>query len=197
MSSTSTPAFGPVRAGLPWNWQATAAEVERFYGCDATAPPGAARMLRAVGVDCPPALVFDWLGNLRLAPYSYDRLDNWGRRSPRELRTDLPALAVGDQVMTMFTTVGVVPGRELTIRSHPGPGRAMFGDVIVSYAVDPDPVDGAGRSRLVAALRFAGGANPLSRARRYALAWGDLLMMRKQLLTLAGHAEASARSAAA
>lgn len=183
-----SPRSAAPQSDLPWVWQASQAEVAQLYGCDSKSPAEATRLLRAVDVAAPVGQVFAWLGNLRLAPYSYDLLDNWGRRSPRELRTDLPPLAVGDRVMTMFTTVEVVQGREITIRSHAGPGHTLFGDVTVTYAVHSA---GPTASRLIAALRFGGGDGVLSRGRRYALAWGDLLMMRQQLRTLGGLAEAT------
>jgi hypothetical protein len=63
-------------------------------------------------------------------------------------------------------------------------GRSVrvFGDLAVTYAVVPDGPD---HSRLLAVIR---GSAPTSRpaaARNRLLAWGDLLMMRKQLLTFA------------
>lgn len=180
--------------GVPWHWQVRAEEVEAAYGCDTLARPGDDRLLRAVDVAAPPEAVFAWLGNLRLAPYSYDWLDNLGRRSPRALRSDLPPLAAGQRVMTIFTVDDVVPGSELTIRLHPGPARALFGEVLVTYAVRRR----ASGSRLIAVLRLGQGrGGMLSRARRYALAWGDLLMMAKQLRTLAGLAEGAGEAARA
>lgn len=182
------PHRGAPGAGLPWVWQASAAEVAADYRCDALARRPGSRMLRAVSVAAPPAAVWDWLGNLRVAPYSYDLLDNLGRRSPRVLRTDLPPLAVGDPVMTMFTAVDVAPGEELVVRSHPGPGSRLFGEVVVGYAVRPT----AAGCRLVAVLHLFGGTTRASRLRHAALAWGDLVMMRKQLRTLAALAEGRA-----
>ncbi|GAA4875257.1 SRPBCC family protein [Serinicoccus chungangensis] len=191
------------RAGrLPWVWGATEAEVTTGYACDrlvdapSTAPGrrghevGPGRLVRAVGVAAPPGTVWAWLGNLRLAPYSYDWLDNLGRRSPRVLAHHLGPVEPGQRVMTVFTVVDVDPGVELTIRTREGLGTRLFGQVWVSYRVVPDP---PGRSRLVAVLRLPGGASRLARWRAGALAWGDLLMMRRQLRTLRDLAEATPR----
>lgn len=169
----------------PWIWGASAAERADRYACDGLSAPQDVRLLRAVSVDAAPEAVWSWLGNLRVAPYSYDWADNLGRRSPRRLRSDLPPLAVGQRVMTIFTAEHVEPGSDLSLRLHQGPGLALFGQVRVTYAVRPDG-DG---SRLVAVLRLAGGGGPLGSLRRTLLAWGDLLMMRKQLLTLRDLAE--------
>lgn len=173
---------------LPWTWGVNPVEMAATYHCDELAAPDRRRLLRGVSVAAPAELVFAWLGNLRFAPYSYDLVDNWGRRSPRSLRTDLPDLAAGQRVMTMFTAVRVIDPRELTIRAHPGPGRTVFGDVVVTYDVSPS----ASGTRLVAAIRFGAPASAVGAARVLALAWGDLVMMRRQLLTLRGLAERDA-----
>lgn len=173
---------GHGRVGLPWVWGATAHEVRERYGCDAGLRPGDDRLVRAITVDAEPEVVFDWLGNLRVAPYSYDWLDNLGRRSPRHLRDDLGPWQPGHRVMQIFEAEGVEEGRSVTIRMRPGPGRMLFGDVRVTYAVSA--LEPGGASRLVAVLRFRATGGTADAVRRRVLAWGDLLMMRKQLRTL-------------
>src|SRR5699024_530786 len=133
--------------------------------------------------------VFAWLGNLRVAPYSYDLVDNLGRRSPRRLMLpELGPLRRGQRVMYIFQVEHVTPGVDLTIRTRPGRTFGIFGDVWVTYAVTPD---GAG-SRLAAILRLGAGDGPVNRLRRRFLGWGDLLMMRKQLHTFRELAEGTA-----
>lgn len=161
---------------------ATRDETRELYECDAHMGEGDDRLTRAVSVDADEASVFAWLGNLRVAPYSYDWLDNLGRRSPRELRTDLGPLEPGQRVMYIFTVEAVEPGTAVTIRMLPGLGWRLFGEVWVTYAVAADTSTRG--SRLIAVLRFRSTGTRLDRARRWLLSWGDLLMMRKQLLTL-------------
>ncbi|MEO7423449.1 MAG: SRPBCC family protein [Ornithinibacter sp.] len=175
----------PPGSGLPWVWQASEQEVAAEYRCDRNATRPGSRMVRAVSVAAPASTAWAWLGNLRVAPYSYDLLDNLGRRSPRILRTDLPPLAVGDTVMTIFRAVEVAPGEELVLRTRGRAGSRLFGDVVVGYAVRPAAMG----CRLVAVFHLAGGSTRASRLRHAALAWGDLVMMRKQLRTLAALAE--------
>lgn len=168
--------------GLPWVWGATPEERARPYECDKYMADRDDRLVRAISVDASPDVVFAWLGNLRLAPYSYDWVDNFGRRSPRQLRGDLGPFESGQRVMSIFVVDSVGPDEAVTIRMRRGPGWRLFGDVWVTYAVTPGVEDE--RSRLVAALRFRCTGSRMDAARRWFLAWGDLLMMRKQLMSL-------------
>jgi hypothetical protein len=142
--------------------------------CDALLPRAGVRADRAIGIAAPPPVVFSWLCQLRVASYSYDVLDNLGRRSPRERDPDLARLRVGQRFMTIFTLQSFVDGEQITLRSK---------GVAVTYAVRPE---GAG-SRLHVRVLF-GGPRLLARA----LALGDLVMMGKQLLTLKSLAEREA-----
>jgi len=84
--------------------------------------------------------------------------------------------------MTIFDLREFDPGRSITLHHR---GR-VFGEVAVTYAVEPGP---AGGSRLLAKLLVRYPPGLRGRAMSVALPWGDLLMMRKQLLTLKGLAE--------
>jgi hypothetical protein len=139
-------------------------------------------MFRAVEVDTPASAAFRWFCQLRAAPYSYDKLDNLGRRSPQTLTPGLERLAVGQRVQTIFKLVEFEPGRLLTMVSN---GR-VFGRVACTYRAE---WEGEGRSRIVVKIAVAyprGLHRPLM---RLVLPAGDLLMMRRQLLNLKGLAE--------
>jgi hypothetical protein len=162
--------------GLPWVWGARPDEVAAHYPCGEHVPDGRA-MVRAVDVAAEPDVVFRRLCQLRVAPYSYDLVDNLGRRSPRTLTPGLDDLANGQRFLIMFRISGFVPRREITAVG----GNRAFGPVACTYRVVGD---GPGRSRLIARLDVAAD-NPLRRVVAYLVAWGDLVMMRKQLRTLA------------
>jgi hypothetical protein len=137
-------------------------------------PRAAVQADRAISIAAPPSIAFCWLCQLRAAPYSYDILDNFGRRSPRQRDPDLVHLEVGQRFMTLFAVQSFVDGEQITLQSK---------GVAVTYAVRPE---GTG-SRLHARVLF-GGPTLLA----HALALGDLVMMRKQLLTLKALAEREA-----
>jgi hypothetical protein len=67
-------------------WGVRDDEVARHYPCDELAPEAAVQLWRGITVDAPAAQVWPWVRQLRLAPYSYDWIDNLGRRSPSPYR---------------------------------------------------------------------------------------------------------------
>jgi hypothetical protein len=92
-------------------WNVTAAEVGRRFPCDELIHDPAFEAWRGVTIDAPPEAVWPWVVQLRLAPYSYDWIDNLGRRSPQQLR-GLPDPIIGEN----FTSVGGRPaGRILAV----------------------------------------------------------------------------------
>ena len=176
----------PFRAAVR-GWGTTAAERAAELPCDRFLPEADDVADRAIDVNAPPAVVFRWLCQLRVAPYSYDLIDNLGRRSPRELVPGLEHLELGQRFVHIFRLVDVEPGRSLTIRSDSG----RFGEVVCTYAVTPRPFG----SRLAVRLRVVYPRGLLGRLWRVVLPSGDLVMMRKQLRTLAALAQEDAATA--
>jgi hypothetical protein len=167
-------------------WGSTAAERAAHYPCDDLIEGPRRELFRAVDVDAPTEDVFRWVCQLRAAPYSYDLLDNLGRHSPRELTPGLDELAVGQRVMTIFRLVSFEPGRSITVDAR----TRLFGYLAVTYRV---VANGERRSRLVVKLAVASRRGWVEWLLDRVLPLGDLVMMRKQLLTLKSLAERSAR----
>jgi hypothetical protein len=158
-------------------WGVTDDEVARRYPGDEVVPVPVLQAWRGVTVRCAPAVLWPWLGQVRLAPYSYDWIDNLGRRSPREL-AHLPEPVVGEHFTTaanlrLGRILSVAPEEHLTAR---------IGGVVMSYVLVPD----GDSTRLLMKL-------VTDRARWLAplLSLGDLVMARRQLLNLKALAEGS------
>ncbi len=179
----------PLERSAVYTWGSTAAERARPFSCDGLVPEPTAALFRAVDVGAPARVLFRWLCQLRAAPYSYDWIDNLGRQSPRRLTPGLERLAVGQRVMAFFELVAFEPDRHLTlVGSAPGFG-AIMGVLALSYVVVPRSDSS---SRLVVKMLVRYPRGPVGWAMRGLLPWGDLVMMRKQLLTLKRLAEAAA-----
>lgn len=166
-------------------WGSSVDERAAAYPCDALVDRPDRVAFRAVDVAAPSRLVFGWLCQLRIAPYSYDWIDNFGRRSPRRLIPGLECVEVGQPFMTIFRLADFEDGRSITLESS----TAVFGRVAVTYTVVPS---GPKLSRLVVKLLFKAPRGPLGPLMRQLLPAGDLVMMRKQLLTLKSLAERDA-----
>lgn len=154
------------------SWGATASERGLALPCDRLLEKATICLHRAISIEASPQIVFRRLCQLRVAPYSYDLLDNFGRTSPRELTPGLDHLQTGQRFMTIFALDSFAPGEHITLRAR---------RTAVTYAV----LSRGGATRLLVRVRFAApgpraGASLLA----LALALGDLVMMRKQLRTL-------------
>ena len=157
-------------------WGVSDAEVALAYPCDEFVASPAWRAWRGVDVAASAAAVWPWVAQVRLAPYSYDWIDNRGRRSPREL-VGLAEPRVGEG----FTAVG---GRAVGRIVAVEPGRQLTGAIMgafMSYVLVPQEHDST-RLLLKAVMRT-------SRVKALGLSIGDLVMARRQLLNLKRLAE--------
>jgi hypothetical protein len=174
----------------PRVWGARPDELTAGYPCDALLPGPSEEWYRAVSVRADRSTVFRWLCQLKVAPYSYDSLDNFGRRSPRTLTPGADELEPGQRVMTIFGLTDFERDRHLTMLLDRRWARRAFGDFAISYTVRDD---GPGVTRLVVKMRVGRRNGLLGSAHIRAMAWGDLLMMRRQLHTLGRLAERTGR----
>src|SRR5215470_16886814 len=167
--------------GVISEWGSTAAERAATFPCDRYLERPTGVCFRAIDIDAPVAHAFRWLCQLRVAPYSYDWIDNGGRRSPRERDPANEDLAVGQRVMTFFRLVEFERDQHITVVLSKS---RLFGDVAVTYQLSERSAGGG--SRLVVKVLFA---TPRWSPMGALLPAGDLVMMRKQLLTLKRLAE--------
>ncbi len=162
-------------------WGVTKEEASRRYPCDDLVREPVLEAWRGVTARARPEHVWPWVAQIRLAPYSYDLLDNLGRRSPQELK-GLPEPVVGEPFTTAMgwcrfgRIVAVEPGEHVT-------GRIM--GAVMSYVLVP--IEDSLQTRLLLKLVTEDG-----RAIAPLLSIGDLIMARRQLLNLAALAERSA-----
>ena len=163
---------------LGLNWGANASETAAVMPCDALAAGAGTRADRAISIDAPLSTVFAWLCQLRVAPYSFDVLDNFGHRSPRHRTAGLRHLEVGQRFMAVFKLHSFVDAEHITLRTK---------RVSVTYAVSPQHRG----TRLHVRVLF----DVPGLIGRIA-AEGDAVMMRKQLRTLKSLAERDAAQCA-
>jgi hypothetical protein len=179
MVATRNPSRGHI-------WGTNGEERARRFPCDRHLAERDDAYHRAIDVSAPPAIVFRWLCQLRVGTYSYGGIPL--ARGARELTPGLDALERGQWFMGSFELVEFERDRHLTLALRRG--AWAYGDVVVTYLVEPAAGDGS-RLLVKLVLRY-----PRLVARLYRVVgpWLDLVMMRRQLLNLKRLAERRVRS---
>ncbi|MEM8923181.1 MAG: SRPBCC family protein [Actinomycetota bacterium] len=168
------------------HWGSTAAEREAVMPGDELIERPGMSATRSISVAAPAEEVFGYLAQMgmgRAGWYSYDLVDNLGRRSARRLHPEWQVEAVGDEVPAgpiSFVVTDIDRPRLLVIAvlDHRLPGHPI--DFTLAYRLTP--LDGGG-TRVVsrARTRISG---PLGSPATLALRVGDGIMVRRQLLGL-------------
>jgi hypothetical protein len=156
-------------------WNVTDDEVARHYPCDDFVPAPTLQAWRGVSVHTTPEALWPWIGQIRIAPYSYDWIDNLGHRSPQQLM-GLAEPVVGEPFTTAATRRF---GRILAVEAP----RQLTGEIMgtcISYVLEPR----GQTTRLLMKI-----VTRMSRWLAPALSVGDLVMARRQLLNLKRLAE--------
>jgi hypothetical protein len=157
---------------------------------DSLLPDAAAQFTHTVAIDAAPKDIWPWLvqmGCQRGGWYSWDRLDNAGRRSADRIVPELQKLAVGDVLPWRpvgaegFEVLRIEPERALVLHSSTP-------DFEGTWAFELQPI-GPDKTRLVA--RYRAGYPPSARmALKLPLMSAiHTFMERKQLNTIKHHAE--------
>lgn len=169
-------------------WGATADEVASTVAGDDLVPDARLVATRAVTIGALPESVFPWLRQMgfgRGGWYSYDWIDNLGRRSARSVLPEWQSVGAGDVIPgggpVGFEVVVADEPRAFVLRLAPG-GR-LTGRIGFSLAYELRPVGGS--TRLVSRVRALVDAPGGRFVERFVLGPGDGVMVRKQLLTLA------------
>lgn len=159
-------------------WNVSEAEVARHYPCDDFASEPLLQAWRGVTVHAAPGAVWPWVAQIRLAPYSYDWIDNCGRQSPQELRG-----MAGPEAGEPFTTAATRRiGRILSVEP-PTHITGRIAGVVISYVLVPQGRD----TRLL--MKVVMPAPNWAAALLSLGVLGDLVMARRQLLNLKRLAE--------
>jgi len=158
-------------------WGTRDDELLREFPCDRFVERPALSAWRAVTIAAPARRVWPWVGQIRIAPYSYDWIDNGFRRSPRTL-AGLPEPQVGE---AFTTSAGRSLGRIVAVEPQVQLTASIMG-AYMSYVLVPESPE-VTRLLLKVVMRT-------NRLVATAVSLGDLAMARRQLLNLKRLAEA-------
>jgi hypothetical protein len=169
------------------HWGATPSEVARSMTGDDICPSARLIATRAITLDAPPSDVFPWLRQMgfgRGGWYSYDFVDNLGRRSARSINPKWQTLSNGDKVPggpASFTAMVVDSPRALVLALGDGSTRARKVVFTLAYELH----DHSRGTRLVSRVRARIDVPAGHIIERLFLGPGDGIMLRRQLLNLA------------
>lgn len=172
------------------HWGATTEEIDGAVVGDDLCADARTIATRCITIAAPPDAVFLWIRQMgfgRAGWYSYDWLDNLGRRSASEIHPEWQDVVTGSRVPggpVSFLAAVVEPPRAFVLQfGRPG-GRICF---TLAYELRDEPAG----TRLVTRMRtriHVPGALVIERG---LLGPGDGFMVRRQLRTLAQRAGAS------
>jgi hypothetical protein len=162
--------------GAMSSWNVGPEEKLIAFPCDKYPLDEDAVMYRGIAILAPASVVYRWLCQLRVAPYSYDRLDNRGRQSPRALTRGVESLEIGQRMMG-FELVDFRPNQSITLRGR----ETIYGDGVGSYLILPLTDSSV---RLLAKIRIKYPRGLRGLLVRLFMPLGDMIMMRRQLLNL-------------
>lgn len=177
------------------HWGATAAEIEGPVVGDDLVPDPATAATRCIDLPAPPDAVFPWLRQMgfgRAGWYSYDWLDNLGRRSATTIHPEWQHVTSGDPVPggpIAFEAAIVEPPRAFVLRLPPA-GRLRRR---IWFTLAYELRDAPNGTRLVSRMRARIDAPGGRLVARYLLGPGDGLMVRRQLRGLATRLDDAAR----
>lgn len=170
--------------GIADSWGINSRERELVFPCDNFIKEydPACTLYRGITIEAPISTVFKWVSQLRIAPYSYDWIDNHGRPSPNRLLPDLPPLETGQIVWNIFELIDFEMDRSLTLRATPaGLKKYQLQDLVVSYLIYPQDNQ---TCRLLVKGLMKYQNNLAGRLVKCLMPGLDLIMMRKQFLRL-------------
>jgi hypothetical protein len=160
------------------NWNATDEEEVVEYPCDKYTSTESIWLFRAITINAPIHTVYRWICQIKLAPYSYDWMDNGGRESPRQLIPGTENIELGQNFM-VGPIVEFEKDNHITCISDPK-FEKIFGKMSLTYTVRSGNI---GSVRIIVKIVIQA-KNWFERLRAYLLGWGDLIMMRKQLINI-------------
>lgn len=166
------------------NWGSRKEERKQVFTCDRIVRNKNGGYFRAVDVSAPPEIVYKWICQMKAAPYSYDKLDNGGRKSPQQLIPGMDKLKIGEKMMTIFTIGHFIPNQEVTLIMDvpPKPYDRFYVPTAITYRLISKKVGKQLYTRIIVKYVAEWKKTFWGTAEKLFVIVADFIMMRKQLL---------------
>ena len=173
------------------NWGSTVEEQRSVVVGDDLCPAARVSATRSITIAAPPTEVFPWLRQMgfgRAGWYSYDWIDNLGRRSARIVQPEWQTVSSGDAVPggpIDFEAVIVDEPRQFVLRVGNDGRISKRMCFTLAYELRDHPTGTRLVTRMRARIDVPGGRL----LERFVLGPGDGIMLRRQLLNVKSRAE--------
>ncbi len=167
-------------------WGATPEEIQSPVVGDDLCPSATLIATRSITISAPPQEVFQWIRQMgfgRAGWYSYDWLDNLGRKSATTIHDEWQSVKAGDKVPSgpiSFTAAIVEAPRHFVLEIKSLGKKSPKLHFTLAYELRDDPHG----TRLVTRMRSHISVPLGSLFEKLILGPGDGLMLRRQLLTI-------------
>ena len=171
-------------------WGATPEEIQSPVVGDDLCPNATLIATRSITISAPPQEVFPWIRQMgfgRAGWYSYDWLDNLGRKSATTIHDEWQTVEAGDKVPSgpiSFTAAIVEAPRHFVLEIKSSGAQTPKLHFTLAYELRDDPQG----TRLVTRMRSHIKLPFGSLVEKLILGPGDGIMLRRQLLTINKHA---------
>lgn len=173
-----------LRSGFRYS-NATRKEIRTRSQADILMPKAADRWVRCITINAPHTVVYRWLCQLTVAPYSFDFIDYRGKHSPEELTPGAEHLSIGQKFL-IFDIAAFEENVFISGITKPE-WEPKYGRIAASYTVRP-------LSPNVTRLQANACLNDsLPKSRRFLIAFADAIMAGRQLYRLRDLAEKTYR----
>ncbi|MCX6006973.1 MAG: hypothetical protein NTZ34_06890 [Chloroflexi bacterium] len=163
-----------------YSWGTNDVERRLQYPCDLAFDNYNDTYFRGTTIRASDEIIFRILGQLRVTMNSFKPFN------PSEPIPESEELIIGQEIMEFFEITSVENKRHLTIRIKKGSKESkVYGDVAVSYVVLPENKEQC-RIIVKCLIHYP---KVIGLLLRLVLPWGDLIMMRRQLLSIKRVAE--------
>lgn len=160
------------------NWGISPLERGLEFPCDTYGESFSDAYFRGITIHAEPEIVFQWICQMRVAPYSYDWIDNFGRKSPQKIIPGLDQLEPGQKIMSIFNLIDFEQNKHLTLRLNKR-SLKIFSDTMISYRIFHQKYNVC-RLLVKILVNYPKGIPGV--LLQYILPFGDLVMMRRQLI---------------
>jgi hypothetical protein len=177
-------------------WGATQEEIDSSVVGDDLCTNATVVATRCITIPAPPENVFPWIRQMgfgRAGWYSYDWLDNLGRKSATRVHEEWQHVNTGDAVPagpTSFRAAIVNSPQHFVLEVKNGKKKIPRLHFTLAYELRPSPEGTRLVTRMRSHINVPGG----KMIERLILGPGDGIMLRRQLLTLAARVTLTATS---